>query len=141
MKARTLALLAAMLLIPILAMAGRMDIRKPAYDQVLKYENQGYSVKDDIQIGELAEGKSYYFDTQLTTGIDYFFHFQGDQGVRSLRLEMYDENWDLVAQSTGTGEPATVALKPEWSGTFHVKATLVECQGGMDYWFILAGYK
>ncbi|MDD4731824.1 MAG: hypothetical protein PHX58_07820 [Desulfovibrio sp.] len=141
MKARTWALLAALLLIPALVLAGRMDIRKPAYEQVLRYEGEGYSVKDDIQIGELGKGKSYYFDTQLTTGIDYFFHFQGDVGVRSLRLEMFDENWELVAQSTGTGEPASVTLKPEWSGTFHVKATLVDCQGEMDYWFILAGYK
>lgn len=141
MKARTIALLATILLVPVLALAGRMDIRKPAYEQVLKYENEGYSVKDDIQIGELSKGKSYYFDTQLTTGIDYFFHFQGDVGVRELKLQMFDEEWKLVAENAGKGVPVSVAIKPEWSGTFHVKATLVDCEGDIDYWFILAGYK
>ncbi|WP_022663448.1 hypothetical protein [Paucidesulfovibrio longus] len=141
MKARTIAILAALLLVPALALAGRMDIRKPAYEQVLKYENEGYSVKDDIQIGELGKGKSYYFDTQLTTGIDYFFHFQGDVGVKEIKLQMFDENWKVVAESSGKGIPVSVTVKPEWSGTFHVKATLVDCEGDLDYWFILAGYK
>ncbi|MEF2143822.1 MAG: hypothetical protein V3573_00120 [Desulfovibrionaceae bacterium] len=141
MVARITAVVALALLLPALALAGRMDIRKPAYEEVLKYEGQGFSVKDDIQIGELGKGKSYYFDTQLATGIDYFFHFQGDTGVRELQLVMFDENWNVVAESTGKGEPASVNLRPEWSGTFHIKATLKDCAGEFDYWFILAGYK
>lgn len=141
MNARVIALLAALLLFASPALAGRMDIRKPAYEQVLKYENEGYSVKDDIQIGELARGKAYYFDTQLTTGIDYFFHFQGDVGVKALKLQMFDADWKMVAESSVTDGPATVVIKPDWSGTFHVKATLVDCEGELDYWFILAGYR
>lgn len=123
------------------ALADRMDIRKPAYDQVLAYEAQGYSVKDDIQIGELSKGASYYFNTQLTSGLEYFFHFQGDEGVKSVRIVVYDENWDVVAEGMSDSIVSKVSLKPNWTGTFHVKATMVDCQADFDYWFILAGYR
>ncbi len=129
------------LLLPVDGWAGRMDVRKPAYDQVLHYESQGFSVKDDIQIGQLDRGRSYYFDTQLTTGIEYFFHFQGDLGVNKIRLVMFDENWNVVGSSEGVGKAAIIFIKPEWSGSFHIKATLVDCNAKFDYWFILAGYR
>jgi len=134
-------LLLAAILIPAAAAADRMDIRKPAYEQSAAYEADGYSVKDAIQLGELAKGASYYFDTQLTTGLEYFFHFQGDQGVMGLKMEIFDENWKSVAEIQTQGEPVVVRLAPKWSGTFHVKATLVDCQEEFDYWFILAGFK
>lgn len=123
------------------AMADRMDIRKPAYEQVLSYESQGFSVKDDIQIGELNKGKSYYFNTQLTSGLEYFFHFQGDAGVKKVALVVYDENWNVVAQGAVDGLVSSVSLKPEWTGTFRVKATMVDCKADFDFWFILAGYR
>lgn len=132
--------MAVVMFVPALVSASRMTIRKPAYEEVLKYENQGYSVKDDIMIGELEKGKSYYFDTQLTSGIDYFFHFQGDENVKAVKLVMFDENWKVVAESAGKG-PSVITLTPKWSGTFHVKATLVDCADEFDFWFILAGYK
>lgn len=140
---KIIAILAVCVLLPALCFAGRMDVRKPAYNQVLNYESQGFSVKDDIQIGQLDEGRSYYFNTQLTAGIEYFYHFQGDIGVNKIRLVIFDENWQVVGESEGVGEgnAATLVLKPEWSGTFHVKATLVDCNADFDFWFILAGYR
>ena len=131
------------LLFPAMCFAGRMDVRKPAYEQVLNYESQGFSVKDDIMLGELEKGRSYYFNTQLTAGIEYFYHFQGDQGVNKINLVIFDENWKVVAQGNteGEGKSIAVTLNPEWSGTFHVKATLVDCNAAFDYWFILAGYR
>lgn len=135
------AALLCLLLLPAMAGAGRMDIRKPAYEQVLNYESQGYSVKDDIMIGELEKGRSFYFNTQLTTGIDYFFHFQGDLGVEKIHLVIYDENWNVAAEGAADGTVSAVTLKPDWSGTFHVKATMVDCRADFDYWFILAGYR
>lgn len=128
-------------LIPATARADRMDIRKPAYEQSAAYEEAGYTVKDAIQLGELVKGGSYYFDTQLTTGLEYFFHFQGDEGVLALKMEIFDENWQAVADVTVEGEPVVVKLTPQWSGTFHVKATLVDCVEDFDYWFLLAGFK
>ena len=145
MRTFTVFLLLALCLAPAAASADRMDIRKPAYEQSAAYEADGYSVKDAVLLGELSKGASYYFDTQLTTGLSYFFHFQGDAGVRGLRLEIYDENWERVAEYETQGEaladPVVVKLTPQWSGTFHVKATMVDCVEDFDYWFILAGFK
>ena len=123
------------------ALADRMDIRKPAYEQVLVYESKGYSVKDDIQIGELGKGRSYYFNTQLTSGLEYFFHFQGDAGVNKVQIIVYDENWNVAAKGAADGIISEVSLKPQWTGTFHVKATMVDCEADFDYWFLLAGYR
>ncbi|MGE4504068.1 MAG: hypothetical protein AB7D51_01875 [Desulfovibrionaceae bacterium] len=138
-----LLLLAAVCAAALPALAGRMEIRKPAYERVLEYEAEGFSVKDDIQIGELARGASYYFNAQLTTGIDYFFHFQGDQGVNRVRLVIFDEQWNVVdvEETTAEGQAAVVRLRPEWTGTYHVKATLLDCNADFDFWFILAGYR
>lgn len=135
-----------LLLMPVLltspAWADRMDIRKPASTQSAAYEAHGWSIKDEILIGELAKGSSYYFDVQLTTGLEYLLHFQGDAGVRALRLAIYNERFELVGQAATTaGSPAVVRLAPEWSGAYHIKATLTDCQGASDFWFILAGYR
>ena len=135
-------LLLAAILVPAAALADRMDIRKPAYAQSAAYEAQGWSVKDEILIGELAKGRSYYFDVQLTVGLEYLLHFQGDAGVKALRLEVFDEGFNPVSQAATKGEdPAVVRLTPQWSGTFHVKATLVDCRDKSDFWFLLAGYR
>ena len=137
-------LLAPMLVMVLLApaaQADRLDIRKPAYDQTLAYEAEGYTVKDAIQVGELIKGESFYFDTQLTSGLDYVIHFQGDEGVLAIKLEVFDEHWQLVQEKEVSGGPVVIKLSPEWSGSFHVKATMVDCVDEYDFWFILAGYK
>ncbi|MGE4554507.1 MAG: hypothetical protein AB7D57_15450 [Desulfovibrionaceae bacterium] len=142
--AATLVLVSALaaLLGPCPARADRMDIRKPAYAQSAAYEAQGWSVKDEIIIGELAKGRSYYFDVQLTTGLEYLLHFQGDAGAKALRLEVYDEEFRSVGRADTKGaDPAVVRLAPQWSGTYHVKATLTDCRGASDFWFLLAGYR
>lgn len=133
--------LAVLLTLPQAASADRMDVRKPAGEQTVAYEDQGYQVKDDILVGQLDKGKAYYFDTQLTAGLQYVLHFQGDKGVKALKLEVFDEHWKTVAEQTVQDGPVVIKLNPQWSGTFHVKATLVDCVEGFDYWFLLVGFK
>ncbi len=123
------------------ASADRLDARDLAYEAMDVYKEDGFHLRDELQVGKLYKGESYYFDTQLSAGNQYFFYAAGDKSVLNIEVRVYDENWKLVASNT-SGEPqAEATFKPDWSGIFHIKISMVDALKDGAYWFIVSGYK
>ena len=61
-----------------------------------------------------------YFRTTLYGDTSYKITITGPYGA-DFDLKVYDENWHLVASSTGNGSSETVYITPIWTGTFHIK--------------------
>lgn len=123
------------------ALADRLEARDLAYEAMDVYNEDGFHVREEIMIGKLETGESYYFDTQLSAGNEYFFYVSGDDNVHAIQLRVYDENWDLVAANI-MNEPQAEAIYPaEWSGIYHVKVSMVEAEPRGGYWFIISGFK
>lgn len=140
---RTLPLLIVCLLVSFvsLAEAGRIEVKELAYEAMDVYSKDGFKIRDELQVGKLMQGESYYFDTQLSVGNEYFFYTAGDDSVFAMEIWVYDENWQLVAANNERGPQAEVLYEPEWSGIFHVKVTMYEAAPDGGYWFIISGYK
>lgn len=120
--------------------AGRLEVRNQAYEAMDKYEDQGFSIRE-LQIGILQAGEPYYFDTQLSGGVEYVFYAAGDEGLTGVYIEIYDENWALIAESLDAETAAEAEFTPDWSGLYHVKVDMNGQGGGEAYWFIISGYK
>ncbi len=120
---------------------GRAQVKDKAYRIMDAYTGNGFNVRDEIQIGKLKQDDSYYFDTQLSAGNEYFFYVGGDDTLRALDIRIYDENWEMVSADVSLGPTAEAVITPEWSGVFHIKVTITECGPDGAYWFIVSGYK
>lgn len=138
-----LVLFAALLILP-LALPGHADrlaARDLAYEAMDVYNEDGFHIREEVQIGKLALGDSFYFDTQLSAGNEYFFYCGGDDSVFAIQVRIYDENWDLVAANVMNEPQAEVVYLAEWSGIYHIKVTLLDAEPDGGYWFLISGFK
>ena len=128
-------------LCPAEATADRLEARDLAYEAMDVYNEDGFHVREEVMIGKLESGESYYFDTQLSAGNEYFFYVSGDMNVNALQIRIYDENWELVSANI-LNEPQAETIYPaQWSGIYHVKITMVDAAASGGYWFIISGFK
>ncbi len=123
------------------ARADRLEARDLAYEAMDVYNEDGFHIREELQIGKLEKGESYYFDTQLSAGNEYFFYTAGDDNTHALQIRIYDENWELVSANIMNEPQAEVIYLAEWSGIYHIKVTMVECEPRGGYWFIISGFK
>lgn len=138
------ALLMAMVLclgLPETPRADRLEARDLAFEAMDVYNEDGFHVREEVMIGKLEPGESYYFDTQLSAGNEYFFYASGDADVNALQIRIYDENWELVAANIMNEPQAETVYLAQWSGIYHVKVTMVEAKPRGGYWFIISGFK
>ena len=138
------ALLAAVVLclsLPEALRADRLEARDLAYEAMDVYNEDGFHVREEVMIGKLEAGESYYFDSQLSAGNEYFFYVSGDADVNALQIRIYDENWELVAANIMNEPQAETVYLAQWSGIYHVKVTMVDARPGGGFWFIISGFK
>lgn len=121
--------------------SGRLEVRELAFEAMDNFHKDGYHIREEIQLGSLLKGESYYFDTQLSAGNEYFFFSAGDANIFAMELMIYDENWQLVAADNAREPAAQIIYTPEWSGVFHVKLTMSDAGPDDAYWFIVSGYR
>lgn len=126
---------------PPAAGADRLEARDLAYEAMDVYNEDGFHVREEVMIGKLETGESYYFDTQLSAGNEYFFYVSGDDNVHALQIRIYDENWELVAANIMNEPQAETVYPAQWSGIYHVKVTMVQAEARGGYWFIISGFK
>jgi hypothetical protein len=121
--------------------ADRLEARDLAYEAMDVYSEDGFHIREELQLGKLGKGESYYFDTQLSANNEYFFYVGGDDTVYALQLRIYDENWELVTANIMHEPQAEVTYLTEWSGIYHVKVTMADCEEHGGYWFLISGFK
>lgn len=121
--------------------ADRLEARDLAYEAMDVYNEDGFHIREEIQIGKLDKGESYYFDTQLSAGNEYFFYVSGDENVMGVQIRIYDENWELVSANIMNAPQAEAVYLAQWSGIYHVKVTMVDASPKGGYWFIISGFK
>ncbi len=121
--------------------ADRLEARDLAYEAMDVYSEDGFHIREELLLGKLGKGESYYFDTQLSANNEYFFYVGGDDTVHALQLRIYDENWELVTANIMHEPQAEVTYLAEWSGIYHVKVTMTDCEEHGGYWFLISGFK
>ena len=144
MKHRVLIIAFLLALLPAAQQAGafdRFDLRDLAFEAMSRYEEKGYTVRNEIQMGMLFPGEAYYFEKQLSMGLEYFFYAAGGPDSKAFKIEMFDENFRMVAADVMLAPEAEVIYAPDWSGTFHIKVTLMDAPEQGGYWFVISGYK
>lgn len=94
---------------------------------VEKAEEYGYTHRERAQGRFLAKGESFTVNTTLYEGNRYMIIGAGDDNIRDLDIELYDENWNLVDKDRSPDPVPIVNVIPRWTGTFHLK--VVACRG------------
>ena len=116
------------------------DMLRYAFAVVRSLNEDGFQMRE-LQNGRLHKGQSFYYSTQLSAGVEYYFYAAGDPDLHAIDLRLYDEQWQLVTADTRQDKTATLQYLIEWSGTYHLKVTVMDCNDYGAEWFLVSGYK
>ncbi|AGW12107.1 hypothetical protein [Megalodesulfovibrio gigas] len=116
------------------------DMLRYAFAVVRSLNEDGFQMRE-LQNGRLFKGQSFYYSTQLSAGVEYYFYAAGDPDLHAIDLRLYDEQWQLVTADTRQGNTATLQYLIEWSGAYHLKVTVMDCNDYGAEWFLVSGYK
>jgi hypothetical protein len=122
-------LVVAIVLMPGSARGDRSLVRVRALTAANALEDRGFSCRGGSQIVYLESGYAYTLQTTLFRGNRYALLGFGDDGVRDLDLELYDENWHLISHDTSVDNYPVVDVEPRWTGTFYYKIIMYSGEG------------
>lgn len=106
---------------PATAHADRGSLRARMARTSVAAERSGYSCRSAAKVVQLNGGQGYVLSTTLFRRNAYKLIGVGDDTVRDLDLELYDENWHLISRDTSTDNVPIVHVTPRWTGTFYYK--------------------
>ncbi len=116
------------------------DMLRYAFAVIRSLNEDGFQMRE-MQNGRLSKGKSFYVTTQLSAGVEYYFYAAGDPDLKAIDLRLYDEQWQLVTADTRHQDIASLQYVMDWSGAYHLKITMVDCNDYGAEWFLISGYK
>lgn len=125
----TAAVATSSVLAPGTASADRATLRMRAQRAIATAERAGYTCRNSARVVDLGGGQSYVLNTTFFRANNYKLIGVGDDTVRDLDLELYDENWHLVSKDTSADNVPIVHVTPRWTGTFYYKVVMYRGHG------------
>jgi hypothetical protein len=126
-RSHLLLALALTLLASPLAAQGDQQVRSQITLAAAALDGEGYRSTHTVATGWLRDG--YYRDLTVTLrqGVEYAIVGSCDEDCDDLDLKLYDENWNLIDEDTGSDDHPVVEVTPNWTGTFHVRVLMEDC--------------
>lgn len=123
------AVAAGALVVPGTALADRAALHARSLRAVAAAERQGYTCRNTSRVVNLGQGQGYVLSTTLFRNNSYKLIGVGDDSVRDLDLELYDQNWNLISRDTSTDNVPITQVVPRWTGTFYYKIVMYRGHG------------
>ena len=131
-----------MSLSPQIASATKESARRNAVGAAQGLVRYGYNFRREYTIGYLRQGARDVVATRLYAGNEYALVASGSSEARDVDIEVYDENWNLIARDQDSDRVAVVRVKPRWTGTFYLVVKMYRASsGGGAHWVVVTGYK
>ncbi|PID27751.1 MAG: hypothetical protein CR982_05085 [Candidatus Cloacimonadota bacterium] len=125
-----------------LSFADKIYVEALSQKAALVMIEKGYKHITGVEYGKLKKGESDYQTLTLYKGVDYSFGFGADQTMKTLKMEIYNENFDLVKSAKiNSDEYKIVTLSNVESGPYYVKITAVDADISGSNWFFHYSYK
>ena len=132
----------AMSLSPQIASASKQSARANAIGAAQGLQRYGYNFRREYTLGVLAQGARDVVATRLYAGNDYALIASGCTDAKDVDIEVYDENWNLIARDQDSDRVAVVRVRPRWTGTFYMVVKMYRASGGgAAHWLVVTGYK
>lgn len=86
----------------------------------------------------LKPGEDIEVERMFYKGNTYKLVACGDDDAEDVDIEVYDENWNLIAEDDDIDSAAVVQFSPAWSGIFHIVTTYYDGNGRAHVGFFIA---
>lgn len=141
MRALTsLLVVASLLMSPMRLRATEQEAQDKANNVLRLLQKKGWSTRDTYKYGRLMRGQSTVVTTTLYSENDYQIVASGCNSAYDVDIEIYDENYHLIARDADTTDLAIAHFSPSWSGTFYIKIIMYNCGNDGAHWNLVYGY-
>ena len=108
-----------------------------AYASAVILSAAGYNLKG-MKGQYLDSGEYKTYTSYLYSGNEYVVLGAGDNTVRDLDVQIYDNNWNLITSDSDTSNVSTVQFYPPHTGTYIIRTKMYS---GHGYFFQMVGWK
>ena len=141
-------LLAAIVVLPPAIFASGVDLttvyaRGWAVLAAEPYVEQGFHVREDYWVGELASGKRKAIRQQLFKGNEYWFWLGTEVDHAKVSVHIYNSDGKLAEQpdSWAKGQIAAAHIIPKTTGTYFIIVSVEESPAAHTHWALAYGFR
>lgn len=124
----TLCLAASLTLAPLHAATNdEVEARRLALDLAGAFANDGFKLRDGVNVGTLEPGKPKIVEVNLYSGNEYWFSLAAAGKAKKVAVSVFDETGKKIdAEPYQEGASAAAGFAPDASGPYFVKIELLE---------------
>jgi hypothetical protein len=125
-----------------LSFADKIYVEALAQSAALDMMHKGYKHVTGLVVGKLKKGEADYQTLTLYKGVSYSFGFGADKGMEGLKLEIYNENFDLIkSEKIEKDGYKMTAISDLESGPYYVKLSATNADIIGSHFFFHYSYK
>lgn len=117
-----------------------VEARRTALELAGAFSNDGFKLRDGVQMGTLEPGKPLLVQVNLYAGNEYWFSLAASGKAKKVAVTVFDEAGRKIdAEQYQEGVTAAAGFSPDASGPYYVKVELIE--GAASGYCLLYSYK
>src|SRR6476659_4468003 len=107
------------------------------------YAKQGFQVREDYWVGELASGKKKAIRQQLFKGNEYWFWLGTEVDHAKVSVHIYNSDGELAEQrdSWAKEHMAAAHIIPKTTGTYFIIVSVEESPAARAHWALVYGFR
>jgi hypothetical protein len=107
------------------------------------YVKQGFQVREDYWVGDLASGEKKAVRQQLFKGNEYWFWLGTEVDHAKVSVHIYDSDGKLAEKpdSWEKGHLAAAHITPKATGSYFIIVTVEESPAARTHWALAYGFR
>jgi hypothetical protein len=140
---RSVALLAAVIVMQRAACASVDDAQSFALQAAEPYVKQGFQVREDYWGGDLASGEKKAVRQQLFKGNEYWFWLGTEVDRAKVSVHIYDSDGKLAEESDSweKGHFAAAHVIPKTTGSYFIIVSVEQSPEERTHWALVYGFR